>query len=1024
MANPHQPSPPVHKRASPHPPPPLPSSVPSYAAPPINTPPRSSSLPTKPPNPEHQINVTTEISSAIEHRKPVTLDSSAAEERPDSSQQPERRHRYVQLEPRSGGFALPRQPSKRHPSTVGAVPYFKYSDSSHCIEYTKSRHFNDICRLLGEEEDEAVTTLGHRRNRSSLSTLFRSHSEPRRWSAKQVGRIILSKRELPRNVIMQKTADGTRYGRIVTDSMDCNKPPKVERIILDKETFERRVERGYPYGINKDWGQTLNASAYQVNKIEKPKGKTRVKNAQPGWHASTGKKSQFAEAVTSSGNGSPLPDPKSIVQQPARRMPPELQTGERDSSVYNTQRNTSEGPPPMLPLPRSDSFHFDPMKVRVHDVMASGTSANSPKRAPSPTLSVMVKTESQPTLNHGLTTSKKAGFSSMLQTIRRRSRSPTKKIADEKAGTGSNASQHAAELSRFRQQIDYFRDAQTRCAAIPLEVVAKPSEDHLSRSSKACQEAASTSKAPPGTVGHSKSPSMVSTGSTAEDNRSDASSAVLSDAKSGTIYHGVDGKPSRTSFQTPPIPGPAPTTPLPSVPEGQGVESPSTPRNSMSEQGRDGPECSPPKAKSSPEKYSPFPRYNPTKGPPAPSKRSTDDEYARETEQKGPAVKVRISNAQKCPTLEQFPVPPESPPKISQAKSRRQGIAVSSGQVFPAELTGSAVETKRCPSPERAEKVAAKKMRDIARQRSQRAEVMNAHEDMPTSPKDAKDSNENEDIVHLPTPPPTESHSSLEVVSAYSEQQPNATDPATRLRSIHQHDDRNISQGSSILRMAEQAPNAPVQGTSSQALLTNDDSNDIHSVSAGARDIDFSPSGLTTVSADVIEGRPTSSSSIPPPIKPRSAARRAPTPYTPEQLRQSSERSSQRSSAIELNMEARVSRLEASNKMLVKAFMAVVEATAEMSASRSETVTWLSSGNSWNTAGRKSGASGISTSEDFEGNNSERFEGNGADRTSVNGGNSCHARDSGRESDNVCLRLEQILLGRPKRERFSPQAET
>ena len=82
---------------------------------------------------------------------------------------------------------------------------------------------------------------------------------------------------------------------------------------------------------------------------------------------------------------------------------------------------------------------------------------------------------------------------------------------------------------------------------------------------------------------HSKAPSIVSAESTAEDIQSDASSGVVFNAQSAVFV------------KVPPQPGPAPLTPLPSLPEGLGRFTPLRPRASQSSPNAASPESSPSK---------------------------------------------------------------------------------------------------------------------------------------------------------------------------------------------------------------------------------------------------------------------------------------------------------------------------------------------------------------------------------------------------------------------------------------------
>ena len=180
---------------------------------------------------------------------------------------------------------------------------------------------------------------------------------------------------------------------------------------------------------------------------------------------------------------------------------------------------------------------------------------------------------------------------------------------------------------------------------------------------------------------HSKGPSVVSAESTAEDVQSDASSGVVFDAQSAVF------------IKVPPQPGPAPLTPLPSLPEGLDNFAPMTSKASQSSQNSASPESSP------------------SKGPPQKSP-------ARSQYKLYPSVDSSPSQTSDSPIRRNAAtegVTWLSPP----LRSKRRGCSFSRSDCFPTSMNASTMDEPGQWKKERVDETRHKKLRDLGRMRSQ-----------------------------------------------------------------------------------------------------------------------------------------------------------------------------------------------------------------------------------------------------------------------------------------------------------------
>ena len=417
--------------------------------------------------------------------------------------------------------------------------------------------------------------------------------------------------------------------------------------------------------------------------------------------------------------------------------------------------------------------------------------------------------------------------------------------------------------------------------------------------------------------GHSKSPSGVSAGSNENDNLSEVSSAIISDAQSIAIHKpSSDADWSNGILARKPLrPRPAPTGPLPSLPEGHDMQIPTTPRRSESSQRRPSPERSPTKTgQQGPVKY----RLTPAEGSPtnkrSPARMNTATMPERAIRKPAALVRIQTSN------LDAFP----SPPLLSPGTTRRQSIAVAHPEKLLAHTDVGTVSA-------RAERTKKLKAKDLAKGRSQ-------------APTWADES-------HPPDPKGSDGHrDSLErLIDSYETQQaPPWHGRQLSVLSTSSASTRNnrnsirSSELSPIIIVADQKPVASTRLLSEQET-SSEYTKGFEELPAG---VETQTNSIADEAIQHLDSRPASEYSLQAPQPPdkssrrsmanrspyRSVVNRAPTPLThPTLLRKASHRSSQRSSFTERDLEARMVAMEKKNRWLERAFHAVMDASASIS---------------------------------------------------------------------------------------------
>ena len=381
----------------------------------------------------------------------------------------------------------------------------------------------------------------------------------------------------------------------------------------------------------------------------------------------------------------------------------------------------------------------------------------------------------------------------------------------------------------------------------------------------------------------SKEASTVSTGSNAEDNQSDASSGVVSNAQSAVFV------------KIPPQPGPAPPMPLPSLPEGLDNFAPATPKASPSSRNSASPgswrtKLSP---QNSPARYQ-YRLYPPMNG--SPSKMLSSPS----------GVDADINSTQ-------VTMQPSSP-----LRWNRGGSSFPRSEILPASMSVGRIGELERRKKEKAGNTRRETPLDLARMSSHQAIIAKREsllrngvnresyrEEMPNS----IDSH-NTALYPIERAPETSHTSSVGVATTLPYRNSSAFSPKL----------------SPIIVVAEQEPTSPVQQAPSQKSLFSKKKAPGQPQGLKANGFHPVPFHLASpiLQQSVYENgaRPISSHSLP---NPHLVARLS------SLLKRPSDRSSHHSSIHENDrIEARLSAMERKNALLERAFLAVLETSATL----------------------------------------------------------------------------------------------
>ena len=471
-----------------------------------------------------------------------------------------------------------------------------------------------------------------------------------------------------------------------------------------------------------------------------------------------------------------------------------------------------------------------------------------------------------------------APFSRTSAAMQRRSRSPANRVGEQTDGpvtpdrsldAATCGGQPATRLCRSPNSIILppmaFQDP-----ARPLEPLSPMTQEQV------------PSKASPVINYHSKAPSVVSAESTAEDIQSDASSGIVSNAQSAVF------------LKVPPQPGPAPLTPLPSLPEGFDNFAPATPRPRQSGRRLASPESSPSK-------------ISPQKSP------------ARSQYKLYPSVSSILPKRSGSPTMmNAAPEPERVMPRLSPPlRSKRRGFSFPRSECLPTSMSVSRLEELEQWNKERADNTRQRKLRDLARVRSHKAMIAEVES--------VTRGTENGVIYDqgVPTLPfPVDSYSPATSPFKHRKQASQVSDLSTSTTLRYRGSTKLSQRLSPIIVVAEQEPTSRSQQAPFPDPRFSRDS--IHKQTLLPRPKLQRPS-------DNSKARPLSSHSLP---VPRPVASQATTPHLSPFLQGSSHHSLHPPSMHEVSgLEARLSAMERKNAMLERAFLAVLDTSAAFDSS-------------------------------------------------------------------------------------------
>lgn len=515
-----------------------------------------------------------------------------------------------------------------------------------------------------------------------------------------------------------------------------------------------------------------------------------------------------------------------------------------------------------------------------------------------------------------------APFSHAIAAIQRRSRGPTKRkgtqteapvIPDRSLDGATCGDQSASQLCRSPNSI-ILPPAASQDPARSLEPLSSMTQGQVLGI-----------KVPPVINHHSKAPSVVSAASTAEDIQSDASSGVVTNARSAILV------------KVPPQPGPAPLTPLPSLPEGLNNFAPATPRASQSSRRLTNPESSPSMV--------------------APHKSPARSQYRLYPSMDSSPPKRRGS-----PTMVYAATGPEqvNPWLTSPLLSKRRGFSCPRSECLPTSMSVGRLNELEERKKERADNTRQKKLRDLARMGSHKTIIP---ETEPVTRDTENGYIYNQDVATLPFP--TNLYN-LANSSSKHKQQGSQVSNMSASTTLQYRDSTKLSHKlSPIIVVAEQKPTlrshrAPFPNSQ----MSRDGIDEQTPISETNGPYPVLPRPTLQKPDDKSKVRPLSSHSLPVPCP---VASQVATPHLSSFLQRPFTHSIHSPSMHEVSgLEARLSAMERKNAMLERAFLAVLNTSAAFSVSRGRNGTedaWenTSSGFSDRDGDRFGGTSGTDT---------------------------------------------------------------
>ena len=800
--------------------------------------------------------------------------------------------------------AKPHFPKGLEPRSPGFSYGWEVDNKNRWGEFLDTRRLNkQICRELAKGPPNA--TLDEKPppecRKRSLKTIFRSRSN---------GKSPIEKKTMP--VATLQTSDGRKYGQILSGQIydsSCN--ASTYQINESRRSLRANEgQRKHPTASFEIVGD-VNSAIHHVNGTKRPVGER-----------SAHKSSETGEAQPQL---SPF-QPVEYSEATAKSLENRTLTDRPVNGNTAAGRNDPNRPKPLNGIA---SLQSSPRKSITDDslgllrdlsqilsrgdttVLTAGAS-----QIPGP------ETEHRPRVRD-FAADGSAPFSRARAAIRRRSRSPAKK--------GGKPTEAPVASDRSFNAVTCDSQSANSPGRSPNGIILPPmgfkeqARPPLAPPLATNPEQVSGAKTSPVRHYHSKAPSVVSAESTAEDIQSDASSGVISNAQSAVFV------------KIPPQPGPAPLTPLPSLPEGLDNFVPATPRASQSSQRLASPESSPPKVP-----------------PPKSPARSQYRLYPSvdSSPPKRPTSPIRLNAA----TNSEQVVPQPSPP----LRSKRRGISFPRSDHLPTSMSVGTLDELERWKKERSENTRQKTLQDLGRMGSHTATI---EEVEPVTRNAVNGERHHEGAAELPSP--RDSYSPALFLLKHRPQ-PSQVSNLTARTTLQYRDSSTLPQKlSPIIVVADQAPVSPIQRTPSQKSQSNRTS--FEAQSRGFKTNGFYPvpphlaSPALQGPEDDSRVRPMSSHSLP---IPRPVASRVPTPHPSPLLRGPSRRSSHHSSLQEASgLERRLSAMEKKNAMLERAFLAVL-----------------------NTPAAFGGSVGLNGMEGTNGDSSSGFSGKDCDRSSGTSG--------------------------------------
>ena len=542
-----------------------------------------------------------------------------------------------------------------------------------------------------------------------------------------------------------------------------------------------------------------------------------------------------------------------------------------------------------------------------------------------------------------------------LRIARSRSCAPAGKPEEQHTVAGRSHNYHG--FPSFRQRIEELQASDTRNASQAPEKAQAPASREVPKP----PPSSTIALTPEPIIGlkpshfidiNSKSPSIISAESTAEDIQSDTSSGIVSNAQSAIMMRGQIAAGQYNNIvsmrKPPPMPGPAPTRALPSLPEGHdSVIAPATPRASESLEQRRGNDGN--TSQSSPKKH---------------------EHTFYLSHCNSPAVAKRSNSLVNNNAMMMVPMQAQSPPS-SPIPIQRQDMSVMLPpleQHVPKTLTSSTRDTRQRQR-KRNETTSARKARDFARVASRKA-IVDDGDPLMSEARSGGAEQRLKDVGTLPSASVTNVDVPSHVQGLRNQAHTYRTDHPNRDSfKIHRQEDGSatFSQNqklSPIIVIAEQEPTIPLppcrmNSQKSQLSIATSTDNHVPNQSPHQHQHRYQTDGFhhicpcssqrsTSQSSlhlppDQLELKPTRPLSAPsmqmsqPPTTRPAVASRVPTPFTNPLLRAQSNSSSHRLSSTSAahnsfqiinDLEARLAAIENKNVMLERAFLAVINTSA------------------------------------------------------------------------------------------------